>query len=151
MCICQYLPQNLISVQLVHSNTKRKRFALTNQTDKTLDVYLFYAKSNRSTQSYASSVSRTNTHYHSSRFGQHSGHASSPLLSARGRGWTSYQIFKNGGLYRTSTLRGGLLEKRGWLFSGGQGCNFYTKKNNNLNLKYLTTKKVYKQKYFSLP
>ena len=39
------------------------------------------------------------------------------LLSAGG--WTSYQIFKKGGLDRTSTLRGRLLEKRDNFFQGG--------------------------------
>ena len=52
-----------------------------------------------------------------------------------------------GGLDSISTLRGGLLEKRGNFFQGG--CNFYTQKTNQ-NQKYLTAKKVYKQKYFSL-
>ena len=33
--------------------------------------------------------------------------------------WTSYQIFKKVGLDRTSTVREGLVRKRGWLFSGG--------------------------------
>ena len=38
----------------------------------------------------------------------------------------SYQIFKKGGLDRTSTLRRGLLKKRGVTFFRG-GCNFYKK------------------------
>ena len=49
------------------------------------------------------------------------------------------------GLGRTSTFGGGLLGKRGVTFSGG--LQFSQKKN---NLKYLMTKKVYRQKYFSV-
>ena len=47
------------------------------------------------------------------------------LFAARGGGGvlTSYQIFKNEGIDRTSTLRGGLLEKRRVNFFMG-GCNF---------------------------
>ena len=42
--------------------------------------------------------------------------------------WTSNQIFEKGGggLDRTLTFRGGLLIKRGWLFSGG-GWSFHIK------------------------
>ena len=43
----------------------------------------------------------------------------------------------------------GLLGKKGWLFQGrGWGCIFYKKM--KCNLKYSTTKKVYKQKCFSV-
>ena len=35
-----------------------------------------------------------------------------------GGGWASNQIFKKGGLDKTSTFRKG-LERGGWLFSGG--------------------------------
>ena len=41
--------------------------------------------------------------------------------------WGSNQIFKKGGLGRTSTFRGGLLGKIGWLFLGEEGCNFHIK------------------------
>ena len=56
---------------------------------------------------------------------------------------------EGGGLDRTFTFREVVAGKEGELFSRGEGCNFYNKKI-NLNLKYLTTKSVYKQKYFSL-
>ena len=52
-----------------------------------------------------------------------------PLLSAgrRGRmGWTPYQIFKEGGLNRTSGFGERLLGKRGATFFRGS-CNFSTK------------------------
>ena len=43
-------------------------------------------------------------------------------------GWASNQIFKKGGIDRTSTFRGGCWESGGWLFSGGKGgCNFHIK------------------------
>ena len=51
------------------------------------------------------------------------------------------------GLDRTSTFIWEFLGKKGWLFSGG--IAIFTKKI-NYNLKYLTMKKVYKEKYFSL-
>ena len=62
-----------------------------------------------------------------------------------GGNWTSKQIFKKGGLDKTSTFRVGLL---GPFFggAGGGGVAIFTKK----NLKYLMAKKVYKQEYFSL-
>ena len=60
--------------------------------------------------------------------------------------WTSNQIFKKGGLGKTSTFKGGLLGKRGWTFS--RGSNFYIK--NKLKSKIFNDKNVYKQKYFSL-
>ena len=47
----------------------------------------------------------------------HSVHPPPPFL--QGGDWASNQIFKKGGVDRTSTFRGGLLGKRGWLFSGG--------------------------------
>ena len=52
-------------------------------------------------------------------YGSHSMHT--PHLSeGGGGGWASNQIFKKGGLDRTSTFRGGFLWKKvGWLFSGG--------------------------------
>ena len=40
-------------------------------------------------------------------------------LSAGGREWTSYQLFKKGGLDRNSVFRGDCWEREGWLFSGG--------------------------------
>ena len=47
------------------------------------------------------------------------------------------------------TCQKGLLGKKGWRFSGeGVGCIFYKKM--KYNLKYSTTKKVYKQKCFSV-
>ena len=51
---------------------------------------------------------------------------------------------KRGGLDRTSTFRGGCWDRGGDFFTGVQLSH------NKLNLKYLMTKKVYKQKYFSL-
>ena len=61
-------------------------------------------------------------------------------------GWTSNQIFKKGGLDRNSTFRGGLLGKRGQLFSGGLQFSY----KNKLKSEIYNDKKVYKQKYFSL-
>ena len=55
-------------------------------------------------------------------------------------GWASNQIFRKGGLDRTSTFRGGLLGKRGWLFSGG--LQFSHK--NKLKSEIFNDKKVYK-------
>ena len=40
-------------------------------------------------------------------------------LSAGGGDWTSYQIFKKGGLGRISIFRGGFAGKEGVTFSGG--------------------------------
>ena len=66
-----------------------------------------------------------------------------------GEGWLNLlPNFSKGGFDRTSTLREGLLKKRGVNFFRG-GVAFFTKKL-NLNLKYLTAKKVSKQKYFSV-
>ena len=54
------------------------------------------------------------------------------LLSAGGGGgegeggWTSYQIFKKGGLDTTLIFKGGLVRKRAVTFSRGV-CNFYVK------------------------
>ena len=48
---------------------------------------------------------------------------------------------KRGGLIRPQLLEGDCWERG--------GCNFHKKTNQNLD--YLTTKKVYEQKYFSLP
>ena len=59
-------------------------------------------------------------------------HSVHPPLFCWGRGWTSYQLFKKGGLDRTSVFRGG------WHFSGG--CNFSTK--NKLKSEILMTKKL---------
>ena len=70
-----------------------------------------------------------------------------PALSAGRGGWASNQIFKKGVLHRTSTFRGGCWERGGWPSSGGS-CNFHIKINENL--RYLMTKKVYKQKCFSI-
>ena len=42
----------------------------------------------------------------------------SPFLQG---GWASNQIFKKGGLERTSTFRGGMLEKREMIFFKGKG------------------------------
>ena len=70
-----------------------------------------------------------------------------PPLSAGRGAWASNQIFKKGVLHRTSTFRGGCWERGGWPSSGGS-CNFHIKVNENL--RYLMTKKVYKQKCFSI-
>ena len=67
-----------------------------------------------------------------------------PPLSAAGL--SIQPNFKKGGLDRTSTFRGGCWERGGDFFQGGGVCNCHI----NQNLKYLMTKKVYKQKYFSL-
>ena len=61
---------------------------------------------------------------------------------------TSYQIFKKGGLHTISIFRGRLLGKRRWPFSGGSQFLHKLKKKINWNLKYLRTKKIYKQKCF---
>ena len=66
-----------------------------------------------------------------------------------GRRWGGLNLQPNfqiggRGLGRTSTFGGRLLGKRGWLFQ--EGCNFH-KKN---HFKYLMTKKVYRQKSFSV-
>ena len=51
-----------------------------------------------------------------------------PFLQGGQGGWASNQTFQNGGLYRTSTFRQGLLGKRGWLYSGVvASCNFHKK------------------------
>ena len=42
-----------------------------------------------------------------------------------GGSWTSYQIFKKGGIDKTSLLIGGLLGKKWWPFT--EGCSFYIK------------------------
>ena len=55
---------------------------------------------------------------------------------------------KRGRLDRTFTFRRGLLGKRGVTFFRGGGCNCHIK--NKLKSEYLMTKKVCKQKYFSL-
>ena len=44
-----------------------------------------------------------------------------------GKGWTSNQIFKKGGLTGPQLLEGGCCERGGDLFQGGS-CNFHTKK-----------------------
>ena len=52
-------------------------------------------------------------------------------LSARGGGVEHTTKFsKRGvGVGKNSTFRGALLGQRGWLFSGGGGCNFHIKNN----------------------
>ena len=72
-------------------------------------------------------------------------HSVHPPLSTAGLKLLSN--FQKGGFDRASTLRRRLLDKRVVNFFRG-GCNFYKKI--NCNLKYLTTKKVYKQKFFSV-
>ena len=53
-------------------------------------------------------------------YGSHSMHTPHLSEGGGGGGWASNQIFKKGGLDRTSTFRGGFLWKKvGWLFSGG--------------------------------
>ena len=65
--------------------------------------------------------------------------------------WTSSQIFKKWGLDRTSTFRGGLVGKREvTFFREVLQFSQYTHKQKSKNLKYLMTKKVDKEKYFSL-
>ena len=54
--------------------------------------------------------------------------------------------FQIGGLERISILKGGLLGKRGWPFSGG--CSFYIK--SVVKFETFNDKKVHKQKCFSL-
>ena len=51
---------------------------------------------------------------------------------------SSDRIFRNGGLARVSTFRGGLLGKTGWLFS--RGCRFYIK--NKLKAQIFNDKKL---------
>ena len=65
--------------------------------------------------------------------------------------WASNQIFKKGegGLTGPQVLERGCWERGGWLFSREGGCNFYVK--NKLKSEIFNDKKVYKQKYFSLP
>ena len=63
---------------------------------------------------------------------KHLGHTGTPTNVQNNciklSGWASNQIFKKGGIDRTSTFRGGCWESGGWLFSGGKGgCNFHTK------------------------
>ena len=75
-------------------------------------------------------------------------HSAHPPLSA-GVGLNlepNFQKGRGGGLDRTSTFRGVCWEK-GSDFIPGE-CNFHIKINQNL--KYLTAKRVYEQKYFSL-
>ena len=56
-------------------------------------------------------------------------------------------MFKKGGGLTGPHLLEGVAGKEGLTFFRG-GCNFYIKINSNLE--YLMTKKVYKQKYFSV-
>ena len=59
--------------------------------------------------------------------------------------WTFNQIFKKGGLDKTSTFRGGLLGKRVVVFFRG-GCNFYIK--NKLKSEIFNDKKKFIKKIF---
>ena len=69
--------------------------------------------------------------------GGHSGH---PPLSAGGGGLASNQIFKKGGLDRTSTFRGGCWERGGDFFQ--EGLQFSDK--NKVKSEIFNDKKVYK-------
>ena len=53
---------------------------------------------------------------------------------------------KRGGAWQDLNFWRGVCGKERVTFSGGGGCNFYVRD----KLKYLMTKKVYKQRYFSL-
>ena len=78
---------------------------------------------------------------------KHSVHPPPPPF-CRG-GWASNQVFKKRGRDRTSTFRGGLLGKRGWLFTqGGRGevCNFHIK--NKLKFEIFNDKKSFYAKIF---
>ena len=76
-----------------------------------------------------------------------------PLSAGRLNLLPNFQKGRLDRLDRTSTLRGGLLEKRGIIFfrrGGGEGagcCNFYKKK---LKSKTFNDKKFYKQNFVSL-
>ena len=80
----------------------------------------------------------------------------SPLSAGGGRGeggWASYQISKIGGAWqglldRASICRGGLLGKRGWLFSGGVAI--FSTKNKLKSGIFNDKKKVYKQEHFAV-
>ena len=75
-------------------------------------------------------------------------HPLPPPFLQRGVGLSLQPNFKKGGLKGPQLFRGGLLGKREvTFFRGGRGCHCHII---NKNLKYLMTKKVYKQKDFSL-
>ena len=72
-------------------------------------------------------------------------HCVHPPLTVGSGSRPFYQIFKGGGgLTGSQLLEGGCWETGDELFQGG--CSFFIK----INLEYLITKKVFKQKCFSL-
>ena len=70
-------------------------------------------------------------------------------FSVGGGGLNLLPNFQKGGAWEDFNFERGVVGKEGVTFFRGEGLQFY-KKRKKRNLKYLMTKKVYKQKYFSL-